>query len=150
MMSSPGICKAKLRKKRESGYSATHSWVLASSSSADHPGYSSIFFCEFAASFITQFPWNSCSTHNQEIMPLIISGISIHRWRSVLRVLPLHISLMPWLAVCGLPKSENLWGLLAEEGVPWKVKSEWSYAVTVGNCIFRPDFGVSKEYQPLT
>jgi len=42
MMSSQGICKKE--KKKESGYSATHPGVLASSSSADHPGYSSIFF----------------------------------------------------------------------------------------------------------
>jgi len=131
MMSSQGICKKE--KKKESGYSATHPGVLASSSSADHPGYSSIFFAS-SVLFHNAILWNAPRTHNnQQIMPLIISGMSIHLWLALCPSSP---------AASNFPrrvrpaKKVRIYEVFNQRGGGVSLESEWSCAVTVGKMHF--------------
>jgi len=132
MMSSQGICKKREKRRKADTQPLTRvSW---------HPHHPPIipdivrYFLRVRCSFHNAILWNAPRTHNnQQIMPLIISGMSIH----------------PWLALCpSSPAASNfprrvrpakkvrIYEVFNQRGGGVSLESEWSCAVTVGKMHF--------------
>jgi len=127
MMSSQGICKKREKRRKADTQPLTRvSW---------HPHHPPIipdivrYFLRVRRSFHNAILWNAPRTHNnQQIMPLIISGMSIHLWLALCPSSP-AASNFP-RRVRPAKKSENLWGFQPERG--------WSFpgkrVELCGNC----------------
>jgi len=132
MMSSQGICKKREKRRKADTQPLTRvSW---------HPHHPPIipdivrYFLRVRCFFHNAILWNAPRTHNnQQIMPLIISGMSIHLWLALCPSSP---------AASNFPrrvrpaKKVRIYEVFNQRGGGVSLESEWSCAVTVGKMHF--------------